>query len=82
MDWFREPKWTSDRVRRVLQRYRMQFSDQEINISAWRQIAIGISNRYLNKIFKGCQEDSGEFGEDDDEGEGWGSDLVNSIQDL
>ncbi|KAH7159390.1 hypothetical protein DER46DRAFT_611696 [Fusarium sp. MPI-SDFR-AT-0072] len=34
MDWFREPKWTSDRVRRVLQRYSTQFSGQEINISA------------------------------------------------
>ncbi|KAG7402428.1 hypothetical protein Forpe1208_v017210 [Fusarium oxysporum f. sp. rapae] len=82
MDWFREPKWTSDRVRRVLQRYSTQFSGQEINISAWRQMAIGISNRYLNKIFKGGQEDVGDFGEDDDEGEGWGGDLVNSIQDL
>ncbi|GKU13616.1 unnamed protein product [Fusarium langsethiae] len=83
MDWFREPKWTSDRVRRALQRYSTQFSGQEINISAWRQIAIGISNRYLNKIFKGGQDDGGGFGEDDDdEGDGWGSDLVNSIQDL
>ncbi|GKU10045.1 unnamed protein product, partial [Fusarium langsethiae] len=85
MDWFREPKWTSDRVRRVLQRYSTQFSGQEINISAWRQMAIRISNRYLNKIFKGGHEDSGgggELGEEEDEGDRWGGDLVNSIQDL
>ncbi|KAL3595876.1 hypothetical protein FPOAC2_10246 [Fusarium poae] len=84
MDWFREPKWTSDRVRRVLQRYSTQFSGQEINISAWRQMATGISNRYLNKMFKGGHEDSGGGGElgEDDEGDRWGGDLVNSIQDL
>ncbi|KAG7406775.1 hypothetical protein Forpe1208_v014506 [Fusarium oxysporum f. sp. rapae] len=85
MDWFREPKWMSDRVRRVLQRYSTQFSGQEINISAWRQMAIGISNRYLNKVFKEGVEGGGEFdeGEDDDGDGGWGyNDMVNSIQDL
>ncbi|KAG6998077.1 hypothetical protein FocnCong_v013627 [Fusarium oxysporum f. sp. conglutinans] len=45
MDWFREKKWINDRARRALQRYSTQFSSQELNISGWRQMAIGISNR-------------------------------------
>ncbi|KAI8682258.1 hypothetical protein NCS56_00348100 [Fusarium sp. Ph1] len=73
MEWFRERKWTSDRVRRALQRYSTQFSGQRLNISAWRQIAIGISNRYFNKV----------FGTDDDEDEeDGGGNLVDSIHDL
>ncbi|KAH7464123.1 hypothetical protein FOMA001_g17997 [Fusarium oxysporum f. sp. matthiolae] len=81
MDWFREPKWTSDRVRRVLQRYSTQFSGQEINISAWRQMAIGISNRYLNKVFKEGVEGGGEFdeGEDDDGDGGWGYNDMHAV---
>lgn len=77
MEWFHEPKWTSDRARRVLQRYSTQFSSQELNISTWRHIAIGISNRYFNKVF----EDDGGDGVDEDNDEGGGS-LVNSVQDL
>ncbi|KAH7109571.1 hypothetical protein B0J13DRAFT_663600 [Dactylonectria estremocensis] len=51
MEWFHEPKWTSDRARRVLQRYSAEYSGHELNISVWRHIAIGISNRYFNKVF-------------------------------
>lgn len=60
MEWFRESKWTSDRTRRALQRYSAQFSGQELNISAWRHIAIGISNRYFNKVF-GADDDEDKF---------------------
>lgn len=74
MEWFREPKWTSDRVRRLMQRYSTQFSGQEVNISTWRQMAIGISNRYFNKVF-GAEDD--EF--EDEDGDGG---LVDSIHDL
>ncbi|TVY64128.1 hypothetical protein Focb16_v014221 [Fusarium oxysporum f. sp. cubense] len=79
MEWFREKKWTSDRVRRVIQRYSTEFSGYEINISAWRQMAIGISNRYFNKVFS-IDDNSGDFEEEDSE-EGSGN-LVNSIEDL
>ncbi|KAM5520395.1 hypothetical protein FOXYSP1_18819 [Fusarium oxysporum f. sp. phaseoli] len=34
MKWFREKKWTSNRVRRVIQRYNTEFSGYKINISA------------------------------------------------
>ncbi|KAF4472340.1 ATP-dependent DNA helicase Q1 [Fusarium albosuccineum] len=74
MDWFRERKWTSDRVRRLMQRYSTQLSGQELNISTWRQMAIGISNRYFNKVFE-AEED--EFEDEDGEGN-----LFDSIYDL
>ncbi|KJZ69027.1 hypothetical protein HIM_11586 [Hirsutella minnesotensis 3608] len=76
MEWFREPKWTGDRARRVMQRYSAQFSGQELNISAWRQIAIGISNRFFNKVFGADDGGDGDFDED---GNG---NLVDSIYDL
>lgn len=76
MEWFRERKWTSDRVRRVMQQYSTQFSGQELNISVWRHIAIGISNRYFNKVFEGGSE---EFDDSEDDGEG---NLADSIHDL
>ncbi len=47
-----------------------------MNISAWRQIAIGISNRYFNKVFGA---DDGGDGELDEDGDG---SLVDSIHDL
>ncbi|KAL9572228.1 hypothetical protein ACKAV7_003641 [Fusarium commune] len=79
MEWFKEKKWTSDRVRRVIQRYSTEFSGYKINISAWRQMAIGISNRYFNKVFS-IDDNSRDFEEEDSE-EGSGN-LVNSIEDL
>jgi hypothetical protein len=74
MEWFRERKWTSDRVCRVMQKYSIQFSGQELNISAWRHIAIGISNRYFNKVFG----DSGDEFDDDGDGDGDGG-FIDSI---
>ncbi|KAI8394943.1 hypothetical protein FOFC_21656, partial [Fusarium oxysporum] len=75
MDWFREKKWINDRARRALQRYSTQFSSQELNISGWRQMAIGISNRYFNKVFE-TDDDGDELDED-----GNGS-FIDSIYDL
>ncbi|KAL1844470.1 hypothetical protein VTK73DRAFT_2461 [Phialemonium thermophilum] len=73
MEWFREGMWTSDRVRRVMQRYSAQYSGQELNISAWRQMAIGMSNRYFNKAF-GIDE-----AEEEEDSKGQ---LFDSIHDL
>ncbi|RKL22022.1 hypothetical protein BFJ72_g14786 [Fusarium proliferatum] len=75
MEWFQERKWTSDRVRRVLQQYSAQFTGKQLNISAWRHIAIGIANRFLDKSFGSSET---EDGEEDEEGGG----LVDSIYDL
>lgn len=77
MEWFHEPKWTSDRARRVLQRYSAEYSGHELNISVWRHIAIGISNRYFNKVFGDGMGDGFDEGED----EGIRS-LIDSIYDL
>ncbi|KAM6513730.1 hypothetical protein FALCPG4_014951 [Fusarium falciforme] len=57
-----------------MQRYSAQLSGQELNISTWRQMAIGISNRYFNKEF-GAEDD--EFEDEDGEGN-----LFDSIYDL
>ncbi|TPX16410.1 uncharacterized protein E0L32_012428, partial [Thyridium curvatum] len=79
MEWFRESKWTSDRVTRAMQRYSVQFSGQELKIGAWRHIAIGIANRYFNKAF-GPHDGAGDGdGGADDDGDG---SLVDSIYDL
>lgn len=45
-------KWTSERLRRILQEHSRQWLDEAINISAWRQIAIAIANQYLRGDFK------------------------------
>ncbi|KAM7210795.1 hypothetical protein V8F06_013820, partial [Rhypophila decipiens] len=43
--------------------------------SAWRHIAIGISNRYLNQAFQPDEKGGGDFDEDDE-------DTVDSVWDL
>jgi superfamily II DNA helicase RecQ len=45
-------KWTSERLRKILQEHSQKWLDEAINISAWRQIAIGIANQYLRGDFK------------------------------
>jgi hypothetical protein len=37
-------KWTSERLRKILQEQSKKWLDDAINISAWRQMAIGIAN--------------------------------------
>ncbi|VZI11021.1 unnamed protein product [Fusarium fujikuroi] len=69
MEWFQERKWTSDQVRRVLQQYSAQFTGKQLNISAWRHIAIGIANRFLDKSFGSSETDDGE--EDEEGGGAW-----------
>jgi hypothetical protein len=76
MEWYQERKWTRDRMMRAMQRYGREFIGQGLNISGWRQMVIGISNKYFNKaLAPGTEEDEGE----DEEGEGG---LVDSIYDL
>ncbi|KJZ71410.1 hypothetical protein HIM_09198 [Hirsutella minnesotensis 3608] len=62
-DWIKERKWTSDRARRIMQRHSERLMGTKLNISAWRNMAIAISNRYLHDAFK----EAG-FGEEDDDG--------------
>ncbi|GJN76018.1 hypothetical protein PLICBS_010129 [Purpureocillium lilacinum] len=62
-DWIKERKWTSDRARRIIQRHSERLMATRLTISAWRHMAIGISNRFLNEAF---QEDG--FGDEDVDG--------------
>jgi superfamily II DNA helicase RecQ len=45
-------KWTSERLRKILQEQSRKWLDAAINISAWRQIASAIANQYLRGDFK------------------------------
>jgi hypothetical protein len=60
-----ERMWSADRMRRVLLQYSERLLGSRIGISAWRHIAIAISNRYLNEAFG---KDSGEGEGDEDDG--------------
>ncbi|KAL3588248.1 hypothetical protein FPOAC2_14147 [Fusarium poae] len=62
--WVQERKWTSDRVRRIIQRHSRRLLSVVLNISSWRQIAIAIARRYLNGAFKESTLDGDD--EDDD----------------
>jgi hypothetical protein len=73
--WIRERKWTPDRMRRIMQQYSERHLQARVGISAWRHIAIAISNRYLNKAF-GQGRDEGDEYDEDDEG------ALDSIWDL
>ncbi|KAM7182564.1 hypothetical protein V8F33_014215 [Rhypophila sp. PSN 637] len=75
LDWIRERKWTADRIRRIIQGHTGRFLSVRIGISAWRHIAIGISNRYLNQAFQPDKKGGGDFDEDDE-------DTVDSVWDL
>ncbi|KAM6523080.1 hypothetical protein FSOLCH5_003699 [Fusarium solani] len=64
--WVQERKWTSDRVRRIIQRHSRRLLGTTLNISSWRQIAIAIARRYLNGAFKEATLDEDEDDDLDD----------------
>lgn len=72
-DWLDERKWTSDRVRRIMQQHSERLLQARLNISSWRHIAIAIANRYLNRSF-GQDETGGEG--DEEEGDGLDDNAV------
>ncbi|KAK4232713.1 DEAD-like helicase, partial [Achaetomium macrosporum] len=59
-------KWTPDRMRRALQQHSGRFLGTRVGTSAWRHIAIAISNRYLNKAFGEDVAGEGEVDDDED----------------
>jgi hypothetical protein len=61
----------------TLQRYGLEYTRQQLTINGWRQMAIGISNRYLNKAFG-----AGLDGQDEEDEEEGGGGLVDSVIDL
>ena len=68
----RSRKWVSERLRRIIQEYSVQWLGEELNISAWRHIAIGISNRFLRGDFRDDSiTDIDLDGFDDDEDNPW-----------
>ena len=54
-------QWTSERIRKIMQKQSEKWLGVRLNISAWRHIAIGIARRYL----------SGKFVVDEDEEVDW-----------
>ncbi|KAG6260171.1 hypothetical protein E4U48_000121 [Claviceps purpurea] len=44
-NWFKEKKWTSDRVRRIMQQHSERLLGCKLNVSIWRHVAISIFNR-------------------------------------
>jgi hypothetical protein len=50
-------KWTSKRIRKIMQKYSEKWLGVRLNISAWRHIAIGISRRYLHRRFVDEEEE-------------------------
>ena len=44
-------QWTSERIRKVMQKQSEKWLGVKLNISAWRHIVIGISRRYLQGKF-------------------------------
>ena len=44
-------QWTSERIRKIIQKQSEKWLGVRLNISAWRHIAIGISRRYLQGKF-------------------------------
>ncbi|KAJ0299009.1 hypothetical protein KNSL1_013682 [Colletotrichum chrysophilum] len=65
--WKEERTWTTDRARRIMQRTSARLLGNQVNVSMWRHIAIGIANRYLNEAFGREREDGRAGGNGDDE---------------
>ena len=72
---FYKKRWTSDRMKRILQECSSRYLGVRLTISAWRHIAIAISRRYLQGEFKeggGCGDgDEGSEDEEDEEDNEW-----------
>ena len=75
MQPFRERKWTSNQVRRIMKQNTQRILGKKIGTSNWRQMSKAISNRYLGT--KHNPADGGEDEEDED-----GIDDVSNARDL
>ncbi|KAG6148290.1 hypothetical protein E4U37_007506 [Claviceps purpurea] len=65
-NWFKEKKWTSDRVRRIMQQHSERLLGCKLNVSIWRHVAISIFNRYLgSKYLRHFEQDGAEFEDED-----------------
>jgi superfamily II DNA helicase RecQ len=66
-------RWTSVRMRGIIQRESMKWIGERLNISAWRQISIAIARRFLRDQFGFEDRDDlgghDEFDEDNHEGD-------------
>lgn len=47
----RSKQWTSERIRKIMQKQSEKWLGLKLNISAWRHIVIGIARRYLHGKF-------------------------------
>lgn len=65
-------QWTSERIRKIMQKHSEKWLGVRLNISAWRHIAIRISHRYLKGRFVADEEEEVDwetFDEDNLEGD-------------
>lgn len=65
-DWIRERKWTTDRVRRVMQGYSERYVGSQVSIAGWRHMAIAIARRFLGASAESSEGYEDKDGIDDD----------------
>jgi superfamily II DNA helicase RecQ len=71
--------WSSDKMRRTLQRFAERYIGTPLNISSWRHIAIAIGRRYLqDKLGDGGLDES--YGDSDSEDEDQIPDNILDLQ--
>lgn len=71
-------RWTSERMRRIMQRESTKWIGETLNISAWRQIAIAIARRFLRENFSVDEDQHG--GDEDFDEDNHGGDSVWDLQ--
>lgn len=48
---YQSKQWTSERIRKIIQKQSGKWLGEKLNINTWRHIIIGISCRYLGRKF-------------------------------
>lgn len=74
--------WTSDQMRRAMQKCSGQWMGVPVGIAPWRQIAVAIRNRYLKERNQPDikPEDEGDDGDGDDDEDEWSEQTVHTAQ--
>ncbi|KAL0764703.1 hypothetical protein CaCOL14_012793 [Colletotrichum acutatum] len=67
--WTEDRTWTTDRARRIMQRYSSRLLGNKLNVSMWRHFAIAIANRFLNEAFGRWDPGKGREEEEEEEDE-------------
>jgi superfamily II DNA helicase RecQ len=68
-------EWTSERMRKIMQKSSMRWMGVKIPIRGWREVSIAMSRRF-------CRENAFRSGESGQDGDGWEDDVENDPWDL